>query len=166
MSKPWLGEIHLVAIYNDALVHAEVQHNCALMPNLANATVTSSADSSVRESNDESNYASSNIMEVRSEHDGRDRRVFLQFDVSAIPAGSTVLNATLRLHRTRGSNATREHEIRQVFDFWLENAITWEDQPRVSSTVTAVTTTGKPDDFKEWNVVNDVQSFVAGTTPH
>ncbi len=166
MNRPWLGELHDVAIYSVALIASKVQHNCSLMPPLVTATFISSQDSYVQENDDDRNYGTSNRMRVRTESDNRNRRSFVQFDLSEIPEGSMILSATLRIWRESGASSVRQHEARMVLDFWLENAITWEDQPGIHSAQSDVIDVGDPDMFKEWDVMSNVQDFVDGPVPN
>jgi hypothetical protein len=104
-------------------------------------------------------------MKVRSDDDDN-RRGFVQFDLSEIPQGSTILSATLRVWRASGASSVRRHEAWMVLDFWLENAITWEDQPGIHSDQSDVIDVGDPDTFKEWDVLSNVQDFVDGSVPN
>ena len=64
-----------------------------------------------------------------SPSDLQDRRFFVQFNVSSIPANSNVTSATLTLCATAVPAATRTYEVHQVTAGWLEGSITWDFQP-------------------------------------
>ena len=54
-------------------------------------------------------------------------RSFLRFTVSGVPAGQSVLRATLRLYATNGSD--NGPEIRPSASGWSETGVTWNNQP-------------------------------------
>lgn len=94
------------------------------------------------------------------------RRSFIAFDVTSIPGGATVSQATLTLCLTSlpsGGAAGHVHELRQALAAWDEATITWNNQPAVigisatavvPDTVTCVT----------FDVAGDVQSWVNGSS--
>ena len=93
----------------------------------------------------------------------QNRRSFVQFDVSSIPAGSNVNSATLTLCATAVPAATRTYDAYRVTAAWVEGSITWNNQPAVDGVATATNTTPGTPGCMTWNVANDVQLWVDGT---
>jgi hypothetical protein len=92
-------------------------------------------------------------------------RAFVRFDVSSIPAGSTVGHATLKLcfASDPGTEAVgRTHELRLVTSSWTETGVTWNNQPTVSATVTASITVPSGAQCVSFTVTADVQAWVDG----
>lgn len=91
-------------------------------------------------------------------------RALIQFDVSSIPAGSTVTNAVLRLYIgfTTNPGITAYITPYLVTGTWDENTVTWNTAPAVDTsvfgTISAVTGTG----WYEWNITNIVNGWVNG----
>lgn len=93
------------------------------------------------------------------------RRALVQFDVSTIPAGSTVSDGTLTLCLEPGNNSPGHvHELRMVTSSWSEAGVTWTNQPSVSATVTDSLTVPASDQCFSLDVTADVQAWVDGTT--
>ncbi|MDI6603881.1 MAG: DNRLRE domain-containing protein [Thermoanaerobacteraceae bacterium] len=91
-------------------------------------------------------------------------RALVQFDVSSIPAGSTVTNAILRLYIGLVTNSSIAANITPylVTGVWDENTVTWNTAPAVNmsvfGTISAVTGPG----WYEWNITNIVNGWVNG----
>lgn len=91
-------------------------------------------------------------------------RALVQFDVSSIPAGSTVTNAILKLYIGSVTNPSIAANITTylVTGTWDENTVTWNTAPAVDTsvfgTISAVTGTG----WYEWNITNIVNGWVNG----
>jgi hypothetical protein len=102
-------------------------------------------------------------MEVRTWATAKNERVFVQFDVSSIPAGSTIDSATLTLCATSVPGATRTYDVHRVSASWVETTLTWGNQPAVAATVTDSATTPASAGCMTWTVTADVQAWVDGT---
>ena len=101
-------------------------------------------------------------MEVNSES-GKNSRSFVRFNVSTIPAGSTIDSATLTLCAGWVPNTTRTYELHRVTGTWSETTITWNNQPTVAGTPTQTQTTPAVASCWTWTVTGDVQAWVNGT---
>ncbi|MCH8992974.1 MAG: DNRLRE domain-containing protein, partial [Acidobacteria bacterium] len=108
------------------------------------------------------NYGTKADMSVKSQPT-KLRRDFVAFDVSSIPAGSTVNSATLTLCLTKVS-AGRVLEVRRVTQAWSETSVTWISQPTVAATVTDTITVPAALGCVSWTVTADVQAWVDGAT--
>jgi hypothetical protein len=94
--------------------------------------------------------------------DGYDIYSYLKFDLSSIPNGYVVTQATLHLnmyvHTISGTGAMAE--LHQANPNWSEGTIKWENQPGFNATVwsyvplTGTTPTGTPDNWVVWTVPN------------
>ncbi|WP_456328753.1 DNRLRE domain-containing protein [Archaeoglobus sp.] len=106
-----------------------------------------------------SNFGSESYLLVDSLSLWKDR-TFVKFDVSSLPAGAHVVNATLQLYvyDTRAKN--RNYGAHLVQNDWSEDTLTWNNQPGFSSTATD---TVKVDEgWLSWNVTTDVRGFISG----
>jgi hypothetical protein len=112
-----------------------------------------------------SNFGSSTDLVVRSALTG-DGRAFARFDLSAcsIPSNAEIETARLDLYLATAPLASRTHQAHRVTTTWGETTLTWNNQPAVAGTVTSSTSTGTTSDVTiSWDVLADVQAFVAGT---
>lgn len=90
---------------------------------------------------------------------------FLQFDLSSIPAGSTVVSATLSLTHSstvaHSASSDNAELLAKVTQLWYENTVTWNNQPTFSSTDTVhIGTTNVGDDKPNINILSFVQDWV------
>jgi hypothetical protein len=69
------------------------------------------------------NYGTNNTFDVRPDN-GADRRGLLKFDLTSIPANSTVTSATLYLYE-QGNKTGQTTYIYRVTSGWSEAAATW-----------------------------------------
>jgi trimeric autotransporter adhesin len=124
----------------------------------------SSADTYLNESSPGTNYGSDTTMSLQTRSSNRNRRVLVQFDLSAIPAGSTINSATLELYASAAPTNSRTLNVHRVTSSWVETTANWTnnsagyDAP-VSASVAAGTTTG----WKIWTVTSLVQAWLGGT---
>jgi len=126
----------------------------------------STADSYVDQYEPGLNFGTADLMGVRSWKvgpTGRNQRSFVQFDISSIPASSTVSSATLTLCATAVPGSTRTYDVHGVTASWGETTITWSAQPAVAASATASATTPASAGCMSWDVAADVQAWVNGT---
>jgi hypothetical protein len=106
-------------------------------------------------------------MEVTSRLNGinlRNHRSFVQFDISAIPAGKTIFSASLDLYMETAPTASRNDDAHRISSGWAEGTITWNNQPPVAGSPTSSIATGTTSlVWKSWDVKSDVAAFMAGT---
>gem|GEM_PF-2448643 len=121
------------------------------------------ADTWVNEASATTNYGTATTMSVQT-RSGQNRRVLVQFDVSAIPSGTTVSNATLYLYMSTAPVQSRTYAAHRITSTWTETGVNWNNQPTFNSTATATTATGTVGGvWLSWNVTSDVQAWVNGT---
>lgn len=65
----------------------------------------------------------------------RERRAYVRFDLSGIPAGATAITATLRLYAPSDASSSVRFVVSQVASGWSEATLTWNNQPVVGAMV-------------------------------
>ena len=120
-------------------------------------------DAQVKENRANQNTGNATLMNVRSHNNNRNHRSFAKFDISSIPAGSTINSATLTLCATQVANATRTYNVHRVTGTWAEGTITWNNQPTVAGVITGSAATPPTPACMTWTVTTDVQAWVDGT---
>ena len=121
-------------------------------------------DSYVRSSQKNINSGTEDVLNLNSLRDG-----VVRFDLSAIPASSTVSSATLTLEAvTVGSDTSEKHyTVHRNLADWDEGTVTWNTPGSTvnvhytgtATTSTLITIAGT----YTWDVAADVTEFVAGT---
>ena len=132
----------------------------------AAASFVAVADTHAQQDKPNANYGTNTTMLVKTWATAKNARAFVQFDVSAIPAGSKIDSATLTLCATEVASATRTYNLHRVTTSWVETTLTWHDQPAVVATVTDSETTRASPGCMSWTVTVDVQAWVDGTANH
>lgn len=96
-------------------------------------------------------------------------RSLIDFDLSSIPAGSTITNATLSLYCNTSSaytqlqSGTNASYLERVTSSWNENTVTWNSQPTTTSLnrVSLATSTSTMENYTNINVtqlIADIQA--------
>ena len=130
---------------------------------LVSTSFTSKADTHGDQSSADNNFGTSVEMFVHSKAPAINQRSFLRFDVSSIPAGSTIDSATLKLCVIDVHGSTRTYNLHRVTAGWGEGTLTWNNQPAVAATATDSATTVGKGACMTWTVTADVQAWVDGT---
>ena len=88
----------------------------------------------------------------------------IRFDLSAIPTGTDVTSAALRLYYYDYHDANpsgRELTCHRLEEDWDEDTVTWNTQPDYASEPTSVSLVPSgPTVWMEWDVTSDVQAFL------
>jgi hypothetical protein len=100
-----------------------------------------------------------------------DQRSMLRFDTSgacpesgnAIPAGSTIVTASLELFLETAPLDSRTHQLRRITSAWNETTVTWNTQPSVTPVASTVSTGTTAGVWRTWSVTADVRAFAAGS---
>ncbi len=111
------------------------------------------------------NFGTATTIHVRSESLAN-KRTYVRFDLSScsIPAGARVETASMKLFLSTAPSSSRTYQAQPVTASWTETGLTGNNEPAVSSSVTASAATGTTSNVTlEWNVLADVKTFVAGT---
>jgi len=111
------------------------------------------------------NYGSKHELHVQSFKliKSKNKRTFIQFDLSSIPKNARILSAKLRLYLYDPPISSRTYEIYRVCESWEENKINWNNQPSVAENPTSTTTIPTTKGWVEWDVTSDVQAMVNGS---
>jgi len=90
-------------------------------------------------------------------------RIYIRFDISSLPKGRMIQNATLRLWQFYAPASQQEYEVHRVLGEWKEGTENWNNQPAWDSTATS--TAVAPDRTEvavEWDITRDVQAWLSG----
>ena len=121
------------------------------------------ADSIIRSNGGSTNFGGAAELRV-DPHPAHTERSLIRFDVSTVPAGSTVASATLTLCPTKKTvpAAGRIHELHVALGEWTESAVTWGNQPTVIAAPTDSSVYLGDLECVEFNVTGEVAAWVAG----
>ncbi len=94
----------------------------------------------------------------------QNERAWLRFDLSSLPAGSTITSATLNMSCWKATGASLDAEVRGGNDdTWGETAITWNNQPTFGSVLdTQTLVSGVTNLYYSWDATAFAQSKLAG----
>jgi hypothetical protein len=137
---------------------------------------TAVADTWVDENAKSANKKTGAYVQVTS-RSAQNKRAFLRFDLTKcaplLASSVTVKRATLRLFLSQSPGAARTYNIQRVVTpcpesattCWTEGALTWNNQPSVSGTVTSSLslTSSSALQYYGWDVTTDAAAFVSGT---
>lgn len=126
-------------------------------------------DAFVHEHAPNNNYDDDTELKIRSKDGNENRRTFIKFDFH-LPQTTQVSLAKLKLYMKDAPSEVRSYEVRKSVADWNEvnpGGITWNNQPAVSGSVTDTVLSGTTNGvWVMWDVLSDVQGFVASTTPN
>jgi len=126
-------------------------------------------DTHIRHVYPNTNYGSFNELVTRNEYGGGGSPGYgidtlIEFDISEIPPGTTIITASLNLYYSRLSEnnpAGRTLTLHKITSDWDEDVVTWNTKPsynaEVSSSADVPSSTGQ---WMTWDVISDVQDFV------
>jgi len=119
------------------------------------------ADACIRENLPDNNFGEDNYFDVGRKDAGAVRS-FLRFDLSSIPAGSTIKNVKLYVYAENTYAGVKEN-VRCFSidnDNWVENKITWDNKPGVGENLDnqGVTSPG----WYSWTVTSFVEQQFVG----
>jgi 2',3'-cyclic-nucleotide 2'-phosphodiesterase/3'-nucleotidase/5'-nucleotidase len=123
------------------------------------------ADAQVASGNPTTNYGTSTNLYIQSSTASfGNERTWLKFDLSGIPAGSTITGATLQMWNWKSAGATLPVEVRSATDdSWTEAGLNWNTQPALGAVLdTRNLTSGTTNVWYGWNVTSFVQGQWAG----
>lgn len=129
-------------------------------------SLTPVADAQVASGNPTTNYGTATNVYVQSSSVNafRNERIWLKFDLSSIPAGSTISNAALRMWNWKSVGAAITAEVRSSNDdTWTETALNWNSQPVLGTLLSSqVLASGTTNVWYEWDTTAFVQAQFGG----
>lgn len=128
-----------------------------------NITLYTTADAFFLENVPDGNWGDNIEITAYTRNDGRNRRSFLKFDLSGLPAGAVISLVKLRLYcNTLVSMSSPDTDVqacRVTDDSWIEDEITWTNQKAYGD----VEDTKEPTvGWVEWTVTDFVKDEFAG----
>jgi peroxiredoxin len=123
----------------------------------------STADAYIAAGSPNQNHGSDTIMDVFNGRDG-----LVRFDISSIPAGSTVTAATLTMvvPSVTGAN-TKNYGVNRILVDWNESTVTWNSPGSTAGTHYATNPTASTlipgEGTYNFDVTADVASFISGS---
>jgi hypothetical protein len=127
-------------------------------------------DTYISENQPTTNFCTSSTLRVDGDDPpgtGRDLSTLLQWDLSAIPAGTKVKSATITINVTNSTGGT--YELYRISSPWEECQVTWNSRPSRGTTVRGTVgpvSTGTHTITLNSDGVDLVQSWIDGSTPN
>jgi hypothetical protein len=96
-----------------------------------------------------------------------ERQTLVQFDLSGLPAGATIVTATLQLYQTAASGSDA-YQIRPdaALASWQEAAVTWNSRPATGNLGDPALTLDYASGWKQWDVTQIVRAWQTGRMPN
>jgi len=100
---------------------------------------------------------------------------FISFDLSSVPAGSTITSAKLYLYGAassgwtpQGNSGDNAFNVRRVTSAWTQSTLTWNNAPSATAThqVTSQPTTSTWNDDMDFDVTDMVQDMINENKPY
>ena len=127
-------------------------------------TLGTTGDTYVDQNNATGNYGSNFMMKVGS-YSGSANRALIKFDLAAIPAGTNINQATLRVYyfvcALPGTTTTLT--AYRISESWDEMTATWNTQPAYAEAYGSASFVSCNTDWKSFDVTALVQAWVNGT---
>ncbi len=108
------------------------------------------------------NYGTATNIDVQI-RSGRNRRLFLMFNLSNISNTAKIKSANLSIYKYGDSTTSRTFNINRVTGPWTETGATWTNQPTVAATPTSTASVSAINTWYKWDVTGDVKNFVNST---
>lgn len=114
------------------------------------------------------NYGSASVLWVGKLSDSTVYRALVQFNVSTIPAGISVLSATLKLYvdYAPSPGVTGGYTPYIITSPWNQGGVTWNNMPSFNTSVHGSTTNINNTGWYQWNVTSIVSTWFTGTYPN
>lgn len=125
--------------------------------------LTPIADAYISYAAPDTNYGTAPTLYVGKNETSIGRSLF-QFDLSGIPAGSTVISAAFQAYLVALSTTppSLDVELKRVDDPWTEPGVSWNTQPG-STGIGKVNGVGTVMGYYDWDVAGLVQDWIDGT---
>ena len=134
---------------------------------VGNVTSYSMADTRVAAQAPNTNYGTETAVAIQANNSGNRQRGLAQFDLSSIPAGSTINSATFGAYYYSYYSASlnpvgRTYYLYQNTGPWTETGVNWNNKPGYTTSQGASTTMPASFGWVNWNVKDIVQTWVNG----
>jgi hypothetical protein len=98
---------------------------------------------------------------------GTTQQMYLQFDISQIPANATIISADVQayMHFLETSEKLFQTALHTPLNSWEETKLTWNNQPGMSSSYSTTVLDTTPG-WKIWDATNLVAQWHAGVLPN
>jgi hypothetical protein len=95
-------------------------------------------------------------------------RIYIQFDLSAIPQHARVVSAEMSLYQMYAPASSQTLDVHMVTSAWNESTIGWMVQPSIDLSTVLATVQAPPtnDVWVSWNVTEAVQAWLSGQSPN
>lgn len=121
-------------------------------------TLPPDADAMILEFFPDTNYGSTTGLFLDNDEFDFLSRSLIRYDLSSVPAGSTIIEATLSLYQSQQDSASNlQMDLEQVTAAWAENAVTWNNRPATAPCCAATSINNPP---SERRFVFDVTTIV------
>jgi hypothetical protein len=101
------------------------------------------------------------------EHAPTTSQGLVQFDLSSIPSGATITNATLELYHSVNDGAGKIFDIFGNTSSWDETLVTYDTRPTTDAGASSTLTIDDADYaqglYRDWDLTSLVQEWVSGT---
>ena len=128
--------------------------------------LTPVADAQVASGSPATNYGTNSNLYIQSSSTSSfgNERGLLKFDLSGIPAGTTISSASLQLWNWKSTGAALPVQVVGVAtDTWTETGVNWNTQPTLGSVLdTQTLAAGNINLWYNWNVTSFVQTELNG----
>lgn len=136
----------------------------------AQVTLYATADTYVSAFTPDANYGGASELLIGRTVSGYDNWILLKFDLSTIPAGSTINSATVQMYADvalAAANApeaayqvTAQRNVGGVSNLWTEGGVTWNTKPDRSVADDAASTVGASNGWYSITVTNAVRQWI------
>jgi hypothetical protein len=135
----------------------------ALPVTITTTSLTGVADTFADQASPNANAGTSTTMSVQSAA-ASNRRAFVRFSLTAIPATARVQSATLQLTMSTAPSANRSYEADRVLATWTETGLTWNTMPSAAAATASVASGTTSGVNLTWDVTGDAKTFVASSS--
>ena len=98
---------------------------------------------------------------------GPNKRTFVKFNLTGLPANATIQNAVLRLRSLTGAGTyTTTVTVGRVNANWTETTITWDNKPGVTPSNVSTDVDYPGGQWENWPVTSLVQAWYDGSQPN
>lgn len=118
------------------------------------STITATADAWIDQSSPSQNKGTDAALYVQSKNGSSNRRSLVRFTLPTVPAGCTVIAATLTV-RNDAPRADRTIDAYRAASTWAESTVTWNNQPGTTGVAVGSTTTSTAGP-QQWTVTAHV----------